>query len=91
MHAVVTRVSVTDGEPATKYLREEIVPRVKEAPGLVAAYWVRLEGGDEGTSVIVFDSEDAARAGKEQIESGVSQNESVTLNSVTVGEVVANA
>ena len=91
MHAVVTRVSVTDGEPATKYLREEIVPRVKQAPGLVAAYWVRLEGGDEGTSVVVFESEDAARGAAEQIEASVASNTGVTLTSVTVGEVVANA
>jgi hypothetical protein len=91
MHAVVTRVTVSDGEPATKYLREEIVPRVKQAPGLVAAYWVRLEGGDEGTSVVVFDSEDAARGAAEQIQSGVGDNPGVTLDSVTVGEVVASA
>jgi hypothetical protein len=91
MHAVVTRVSVSEGEPATKHLREEIVPRVKEAPGLVAAYWVRLEGGDEGTSVIVLESEDAARGVADQIRSGVESNPGVTLDSVTVGEVVANA
>jgi hypothetical protein len=91
MHAVVTRVTVSDGEPATNYLREEIVPRVKEAPGLVAAYWVRLEGGDEGTSVIVFESEDQARGAADQIREGVGQNPGVTLDSVTVGEVVANA
>ena len=46
MHAVVTKVSVTEGESATKNLREQIVPQIKEAPGVVAAYWVRLEGGD---------------------------------------------
>jgi hypothetical protein len=91
MHAVVTRVRVSDGEPATKYLREEIVPRVKEAPGLVAAYWVRLEGGDEGNSVIVFESEEAARGAAEQIKASVGSNPGVTLDSVTVGEVVANA
>ena len=91
MHAVVTKVSVSDGEPATKHLREQIVPRVKEAPGLVAAYWVRLEGGDEGNSVIVFESEDQARGAADQIREGVSNNPGVTLNDVSVGEVVANA
>ena len=90
MHAVVTKVSVTEGESATKNLREQIVPRVKEAPGVVAAYWVRLEGGDEGNSVIVFESEEQARAGAEQIRSGVEANSGVTLKDVSVGEVVAN-
>ena len=91
MHAVVVKVSVTDGEPATKYLREEIVPRVKQAPGFVAGYWVRLEGGDEGNSVIVFESEEGARGAAEQIRSSVGDNPGVTLNDVSVGEVVANA
>jgi hypothetical protein len=91
MHAVVVKVSVNDGEPATKYLREEIVPRIKEAPGLVAGYWVRLEGGDEGNSVIVFESEDQARAVSERIRGSIDDNPGVTLKDITVGEVVANA
>jgi hypothetical protein len=91
MHAVVVRVSVTDGEPATKYLREEIVPRVSQAPGFVAGYWVRLEGGDEGNSVIVFESEEQARGAADQIRSNVGDNPGVTLNDISVGEVVANA
>jgi hypothetical protein len=91
MHAVVTKVSVSEGEPATKYLREEIVPRVSQAPGLVAAYWVRLEGGDEGNSVIVFESEDQARAAADQIRADVGSNPGVSLRDVSVGEVVANA
>jgi hypothetical protein len=91
MHAVVVRVTITDGESATKILREEIVPRVSQAPGFVAGYWVRLEGGDEGTSTIVFESEEAARGAAEQIKSIAGANPGVTLNSVTVGEVVANA
>jgi hypothetical protein len=91
MHAVVVRVTVTEGEPATKYLREEIVPRVSQAPGFVAGYWVRLEGGDEGNSVIVFEGEDAARQAAQQIEGNIGSNPGVTLNSITVGEVVANA
>jgi hypothetical protein len=48
MHAVVVKVSVSDGPVATEYLRETIVPAVSQAPGFVAGYWVRL-GGDEGT------------------------------------------
>jgi hypothetical protein len=52
---------------------------------------VRLEGGDEGNSVVVFESEDAARAAADQIRENVGSNPGVTLNDVTVGEVVANA
>jgi heme-degrading monooxygenase HmoA len=91
MHAVVVKVTVQDGGPATEFLRENIVPQVSQAPGFVAGYWVRLEGGDEGNSVIVFESEEAARAMADQMRQNVDSNPGVTLNDVTVGEVVANA
>ena len=91
MHAVVTKVTVSEGESATKFLREEIVPRVSQAPGFVAGYWVRLEGGNEGNSVVVFESEDAARAAAGQVRESAGANPGVTVNDVTVGEVVANA
>jgi hypothetical protein len=58
MHAVVVGVTVNDGEAATRFLREELVPRVSQAPGFVAGYWVTLDG-DQGRSTIVFESEDA--------------------------------
>jgi hypothetical protein len=64
---------------------------VAQAPGFVAGYWVRLEGGDEGSSVVVFESEDAARAAAGRIRESVGSNPGVTLTDVTVGEVVANA
>ncbi len=91
MHAVVVKVSVQDGPTATKHLRETIVPGVSQAPGFVAGYWVRLEGGGEGTSVVVFESEDAARAAAERIRENTNTSPGVTLDDITVGEVVANA
>ena len=89
MHAVVTKVTVNDGEGATTHLRDEVVPQVSQAPGLVAAYWVRLEGADQGTAMIVLESEDAARAVADQIQPPPGGE--VTIDSITVGEVVANA
>ncbi len=89
MHAVIVSVTVHDGEQATTNLRDEIVPRVKQAPGFVAGYWVRIEAGDKGRGTIVFESEDAARAVAEQIQQN--PNEAVTLDSVDVGEVVESA
>jgi heme-degrading monooxygenase HmoA len=91
MHAVVVKVSVQDDGTSRKYLQENIVPGVSRAPGFVAGYWVRLEGGDEGNSVVVFESEDAARTAAEQVRESVSSNPGVTLKDVSVGEVVANA
>jgi hypothetical protein len=90
MHAVVVGVSISaDANPqdVTTQLREEIVPTIAQLPGFVGGYWVRLDGGDQGRAVIVFDSEDGARGAREQIQPAPG----VTLDSAEVGEVVANA
>jgi hypothetical protein len=88
MHAVVLTVKIdADEQESQQHLREQIVPRVKEAPGFVAGYWVRLSG-DKGTSVVVFESEDAARSALEQ---GPEPPSGVTIDSSEIGEVVASA
>ena len=87
MHAVVVRVSLKDVEDATRALEEQVVPAVSQAPGLVAGYWTRKDNG--GLSMIVFESEDAARTASERIRDGVP--DSVDLDGVEVREVVANA
>jgi hypothetical protein len=88
MHAVVVSVTINDFEQARDYLRSEIVPRVKQAPGFVAGYWVHIEGG-KGRGTIVFESEDAARGAADQISQ--QPGDFVTLDSVDVGEVVERA
>jgi hypothetical protein len=89
MHAVIVAVTINDAEKATENLRNEIVPQVKQAPGFVAGYWTRFDGGKQGRGVMVFESEDAARA----VAARLSDNpaEEVTLDSVDVGEVVESA
>ena len=87
MHAVVVRVTIKDPEAATDALRNEVVPRVSQAQGFVNGYWTRKDNG--GLSMILFESEDAARSASERVRGGVP--ESVELQDVEVREVVANA
>lgn len=87
MYAVVLNVTVSDPDAARAALRDEVVPQVSGTPGFVAGYWVGLDGG-RGTSVVVFESEDAARAAAAQAEV---PGDLLTFDSVEVGEVVANA
>ena len=87
MHAVIVRVSIKDPESATTELKENVVPRVSQAPGFVAGYWTRKD--QTGLSMIVFESEDAAKAATDQIPSGMP--DSVDLQDIEVREVVANA
>ena len=89
MHAAVVNVTVNDAAAGTARLRDEIVPRVSAAPGFVAGYWVRL--GNKGTSVVVFDSEGAAQAVVNMIRDQPQVDDAVTIDTMEVGEVVANA
>jgi hypothetical protein len=86
MHAVVINVTLNEDEATVEHLRNEIVPQVAQSPGFVAGYWVRLSQ-TKGTSVIVYESEDAADGAKGRIQLAPG----VTLDSAEVGEVVANA
>jgi hypothetical protein len=87
MHAVVVRVTINDLESSESVLREQVVPRVKQAPGFVAAYWTRKD--NDGLSMSVWQSEDAADSASELVRSVAP--EGVTIESVEVREVVASA
>jgi hypothetical protein len=90
MHAVVTRSTIHDFEQGRKFLREEGVPRISQAPGFVGAHWVRLDE-NTGTAMLVFESEEAARAAAEQLRTNPPAGAAVTINTIEVGEVVERA
>ena len=87
MHAVLGRVTIDDRESAEKALREEVVPRVSQAPGFVAGYWTRKD--DKGLSMIIFESEDAAKQASERLQENIPA--AVTLEGVEMREVAAHA
>jgi hypothetical protein len=87
MYAVVTKVSLTDVDTALTNLRERTAPAVSQLPGFVAAYFTRL--GDDGLSMVVFDSEGNAKSAGETVASRIP--EGVSLEKVEVREVVASS
>jgi hypothetical protein len=89
MHAVVTKVKISDVNAAQSRLNDEVVPRVSGAPGFVTAHWVRLSD-EEGVSLMVFESEDAARGAAQGIQAQGGDG-AVSFERIDVGEVVANA
>ena len=89
MHAVVIQVTIHDFDRGRQMLENRIVPTVKGAPGFVAGYWTR--SGDSGLSMVVYESEEAARAVAEQIQSMGLPDDAVTVDGVEVCEVVASA
>lgn len=87
MHAVVVNVRINDEEGSVAALREQVVPRVSQAPKFVAGYWTRK--GNGGLSISVWESEEAANTASEMVKS--TAPEGVTVDSVEVREVVASA
>jgi hypothetical protein len=89
MYAVVVRVSINDSDGAENELKETVVPRISQSPGFVAGYWSRALDHTNGLSMLVFESEEAARAVADRI--GGNIPEGVSLESAEVREIVANA
>ena len=88
MHALVFNVTIRDRAQGEQFLKERIVPGVAQLPGFVAGYWVN-RGEAQGVSLVVFESEEAARSA---MEGGPRPpEEAVTIDSVELGEVVAHA
>jgi hypothetical protein len=88
MHAVVVDVSIRDRESAEHELREQVVPRVSQAPGFVSGFWLEPIQG-KGHSVVVFESEEAANGMAEMVRTNAPSQ--VTIDNVEVRAVVANA
>jgi hypothetical protein len=90
MHAVVTRATIHDLAQGRKFLNDQGIPRLKQAPGFVRGNWVALTESS-GTGMIVFESEEAARGAAEQIRANPPAGDAVTIDSIEIGEVVGNA
>jgi hypothetical protein len=94
MHALVVRVKIHNAERTREVLDSQVVPQVSGAPGFKTGYWTWSTGGGErnGLSLIIFDSEENARAAGDRV-SAIASNapDDVTLDSVEVREVVASA
>jgi hypothetical protein len=89
VHAVVVKLTIDDVDRDDQLLEEQVVPRASGAAGFVAGYWTR--SGDSGLSMVVYESEEAARAVAEQIQSMGLPDNAVTVEGVEVREVVASA
>ncbi len=88
MHAMVFRITIHDRPVADKLLQEQFVPTMSQASGFVAGYWVQT-GENGGTSVIVFDSEEAVRRVADNAPRV--QTDAFSVDSLEIGEVVAHA
>ena len=90
MHGVLVTSTIHDVEQGRSFLREEGIPRLRQAPGFVTGHWVRF-ANSSGASMLVFESEEAAQAAAEQLRTNPPPSSAVTIDSVQIGEVVEHA
>ena len=93
MHAVFVQVDLTDADPTTaaEALRNEIVPRVSQLPGFQSGTWLAPTEDRKGNALIVFDSEENARAASERISVGSNPQPGVVVERSDVREVIVQA
>jgi hypothetical protein len=93
MHAIVVHVKIDPSrqDEAERMLHEEVIPSVKQAPGLVGAYWLRSEDGSQGYSVMLFDDKDAAQNAIDLNPPQAPPDSPVQLAGVEIHEVLAQA
>ncbi len=89
MHAVVGKVTIQAGreDEATEYLKTNVLPMVKQAPGVIAGYWVAPQDG-QGLGFTLYETEEAARAALEMARNAPLPDY-VSFDSIEVREVVA--
>jgi Antibiotic biosynthesis monooxygenase len=91
MHAVLITVDIEPGqqEAGLENLRTNVVPQVKQLPGIVSGNWLSAKDRSEGLSVLLFENEEAAQAAAQTIPNSP-RPPGVTLGNVEVREVVAS-
>jgi hypothetical protein len=89
VYAVVGKVRIQGGreDESVEFLKTNVMPLVKQAPGVVAGYWLAPKDG-LGLGIIFFDSEEAARSAVEMAQQGP-RPDYVTWDSIDAQEVIA--
>jgi hypothetical protein len=92
MFAVVVHVRIASGQvdASREALKNQIIPRVRQAPGFVKGYWTASADGASGDSMAVFKTKQDA----EQMVAMVRNQPpppGVTIERVEVREVIAEA
>jgi len=94
MHALFVEVNADDSHvPAARDFLPNVAAPMSREMGATGGYWLAPFDG-RGVSIVVFDTEDAARAVAERFEVGKSPGpeapEGVTVRTVEVREVLAS-
>lgn len=94
MFAVFIEADASDADmdAGMTHLKETVVPRVRDE-GARAGYWINRAAGTQRVAMVLFDTEEAARAMAGRLKVGESPDgapESLILRTVEVSEVMAS-
>jgi hypothetical protein len=92
MHAIVghSEIDAARGEEATAILVNGLLPGLQASAGFVSATFVRSADGATGHSMVVFESEEAARAVADTAGDRMPADAPITIVSLEVCEVAAS-
>lgn len=90
MHAVVISARIESGreQEGIENLHANVLPAVKQIPGITSGYWLSPVAG-QGLTVLVFETEEAANAAAAGLPNAPTPD-FVTLGTPEVREVVAH-
>jgi hypothetical protein len=89
MYAVFGNVSIQTGheDDSVEHLKTNVLPRVKQAPGVIAGYWLASQEG-HGLGITFYETEEAAREAAKMVQKAP-RPDYLTFDSVEVREVIA--
>ena len=90
MHALAIDVNIEKGreDEGIRYLHSDVLPAMKQAPGLVAGYWLASKDG-QGLTVLIFDDAQAAQAAAAGL-AEAPRADFASVGNVDIREVVAH-
>ena len=89
MIAALVSVSIDPAKADPTMLTTQVVPMVKAAPGFVAGYWMEPNAKGESIAVVMFDTEEHARAAAPPV--GSNPGPGVIVDSLEFRTVAASA
>lgn len=92
MYAVLgtSEIDADRGDEATAAVTNGILPRLSQAPGFVSATFVRTADGTGGRSMVLFESEEAAKAMAASAGDIMPDGAPIKIISIEVAQVVAS-
>ena len=89
MYAAMATVSISDYEKARQILHDDVLPTISDVPGFVSGHWLAPIDG-KGMEILIFETEDEAKAMAEQMPAGRQVNDFVIVESVEIREVAGS-